>query len=291
MPFSLNLPGRSFKLEELPQLLNELDLIPLLIRRYIENDAALKFNPNEHEQVEFQKKFLAKAGIDSQQELYRWLQANGISEKKLSLSLHKALRIEQFKLDKFGHLVEPLFIQKKASLDRAMYSMLRVKDRLKSVELFTQINEEEATFAQLASVYSEGVEKSVNGLIGPLELGITNPAIAERLRISKPGQLWEPFEAEGWWLVLRLEKFLPASLDFATEKRLLEQLYEEWMKEKVAEVLLNMNDFVVNVPDHNEPDSTISEELPSGDTLAVDSDEQITNNLSKKGFFKSLFRG
>ena len=53
-----------------------------------------------------------------------------------------------------------------------MYSMLRVKDRLKSVELFTQINEEEATFAQLASVYSEGVEKSVNGLIGPLELGI-----------------------------------------------------------------------------------------------------------------------
>ena len=62
------------------------------------------------------------------------------------------------------------------------------------------------------------------------------------------------------------------------------------MKEKVAEVLLNMNDFGVNVPDHNEPDSTISEELPSGDTLAIDSDEQITNNLSKKGFFKSLFR-
>ena len=147
MTFSLNLPGRSFKLEELPQLLNELDLIPLLIRRYIENDAALKFNPNEHEQIEFQKKFLAKSGIDSQQDLYRWLKANGISEKKLSLSLHKALRIEQFKLDKFGHLVEPLFIQKKASLDRAMYSMLRVKDRLKSVELFTQIKEE-ATFAQ-----------------------------------------------------------------------------------------------------------------------------------------------
>ena len=72
---------------------------------------------------------------------------------------------------------------------------------------------------------------------------------------------------------------------------MLEQLYEEWMKEKVAEVLLNMNDFGVNVLDHNETNSTISEELPSGDTLAVDSDEQITNNLSKKGFFKSLFRG
>ena len=46
--------------------------------------------------------------------LNSFTQWNGISEKKLSLSLHKALRIEQFKLDKFGHLVEPLFIQKKA---------------------------------------------------------------------------------------------------------------------------------------------------------------------------------
>ena len=72
-----------------------------------------------------------------------------------------------------------------------MYSMIRTADRAKANELYLRITEEESTFADLASNYSEGIEQQFNGLIGPIELGRINPVIAERLRVSKEGQLWD----------------------------------------------------------------------------------------------------
>ena len=89
----------------------------------------------------------------------------------------------------FGPRVEPLFLERKANLDRVMYSMLRVRERAKAVELHLRLEEEEATFADLASNFSEGSERQINGLIGPMELGRINPVLGERLRISTPGQL------------------------------------------------------------------------------------------------------
>ena len=68
----------------------------------------------------------------------------------------------------------------------AMYSMIRTKEKAKASEIHLRIDEEEDTFADLASEFSEGQEQQFNGLIGPIELGRINP-IAERLRISNSG--------------------------------------------------------------------------------------------------------
>ena len=43
----------------------------------------------------------------------------------------------------------------------------------------------ESSFSDLVSEYSIGTEKKFNGIIGPVELGRLDPALAERLKISK----------------------------------------------------------------------------------------------------------
>ena len=63
-----------------------------------------------------------------------------------------------------------------------MYSIFRSKKKAKAVEIHLKIEEQESTFADLASEFSEGIEQQINGLLGPIEIGKINIEIAERLK-------------------------------------------------------------------------------------------------------------
>ena len=220
--------------EELVQLLDDLQLIPLVIRRSIERTCCKDIKPTEEKQIEFQRQFMSNEKISNVKSLDKWLKKKDMTEFQLSINLLRALQLEMFKEERFSPLVEQVFLERKSQIDMVMYSMIRTKERAKANELHLRIEEEEDTFADLASEFSEGMEKDYNGLIGPIELGRINPAIAERLRISNRGQLWPPFSEEGWWVLLRLEKMLPAKLDLSTRKRIINDLYEEWIHNEVS---------------------------------------------------------
>ena len=111
--------------------------------------------------------------------------------------------------------------------------MLRLRNQQEAEELYLQLSDDEASFAELASKYSKGIEKNLNGLIGPISLGETNPVIAERLKISKPGQLWPPFCYQDWWLIIRLERNLPAVLDDKMRENIINMMYEEWINQQI----------------------------------------------------------
>lgn len=275
--------------DQLISLLRDLELYPLLIRRFLERSNSSSFKPSPEEQVAFQKAFLAREQIRDQGDLLSWLDGHGISETQLSQRLFHALQLEQFKQSKFGSQVEQIFLQRKTSLDRVIYSLLRVRRREKIAELNRRLEEGEASFADLASTYSEGSERQINGLIGPMELGRINPVLAERLRISKPGQLWPPFEAEGWWVLLRHERHLPAQLDQAMQQRLLNEIYELWMREQVSAALTELE--LAN-PAQPRPETdqapTPSTELPARDTLQPNPDQK-SSAPQKPNRLKSLF--
>jgi hypothetical protein len=287
---SLVLAGTPFPLEQLPALLVELDLMPLLLRRHIERSQSAAFLPSQDQQVEFQQTFLARERITDQASLAAWLQRQGISEPQMSQRLFKALQLELFQQATFGPRVEPIFLERKASLDRVTYSLLRVRERAKAVELHLRLEEEEATFSDLASAYSEGIEQQVNGLIGPMELGRINPVLAERLRISTPGQLWPPFEAEGWWVLLRHERHWPAQLDAAMSQRLLIEMYELWMQEKVSAALADLQvvrpaEDVSAIADQPAP----LQDLPPADALQPKPSASAEPS-ARRGLLQSLFR-
>ena len=124
-----------------------------------------------------------------------------------------------------------------------MYSIFRSKEKAKVVEIHLKIEEQESTFADLASEFSEGIENQINGLIGPIEIGKINLEIAERLKISEKGQLWEPFKVDNWWVLLRLEKYLPSKLDDTTTKRIINDLYTSWIEKEVD---VAIRDFKLN---------------------------------------------
>lgn len=271
----LKLSGRDLDGVELLSLLVELELLPLLIRRYIERSSSSHIIPTEADQLAFQSTFLASNNIIDLDGLNQWLVKNDISEPQLSKQIYHTLQIAQFKSSKYSSLVQSTFLNLKDSLDKVMYSLIRTKSSSKAFELYTRLTEEEATFADLASQYSEGSESQVNGLIGPIELGRLNLSIAERLRMSKQGQMWEPFEEEGWWVLLRLEKYLPSQLDDSMTERIINDLHSNWLHQNVKKELVS----VIN----NNP--SISKSL---DYLPLTSNIDSSEETQKSSFFRKI---
>ena len=78
--------------------------------------------------------------------------------------LYERLQVEKFKQDKFDSAIESEYLKEKDLLDRVMYSVLRVENKEQAFELFTQIEEMESSFSDLASKYSIGTPKE-NSLV------------------------------------------------------------------------------------------------------------------------------
>jgi len=238
----INIEGDLLDIKDLPQQLKDFNLMPIFLRRYFEQKFIKKFKADKEEQMAFQQKFMKKEGIKNKDDLSNWLKLNSISEEEISKQLYKSLKLEKFKRSKFEDKVDDIFLKSKKSLDRVTYSLLRVKTKTKASELFIRLSEEESTFPELASKYSEGVEQVLHGLVGPMELGKVNPTIAERLLSSTPGQLWPPFELEGWWILIRFERLIPASLNENMRDRIINELYEISIRDKIKHSLDQLSD-------------------------------------------------
>ncbi len=220
-------------LENIPGLLDRYNLLPDFLRRLLETKFTHNIKPEKNEQIQFFHSFLRENKIAGKEALSQWLVENGLDDKRLDTMLFERLQVQIFKKAMFEDKIENFFLERKELLDRVMYSVLRVKDRNQAVELFTQIEEKESSFAELVSLYSLGSEKDFNGIIGPVELGRLDENLRERLKISKNGQLWVPFEYKEHWLILRHEKSLPCKLDDNMKNKIRNLMYEEWINKKV----------------------------------------------------------
>ena len=137
----------------------------------------------------------------------------------------------------FSEKAESRFLAQKAQLDRMVYSLLRVESLSMAQELFFKILSKESNFADLARRFSQGEERSTNGIIGPVPANQCHPRLAEKLRSAKPGQLLEPFRIDRWWLITRLERFCPASFDQRMASQMALELLQEWLKEETQRSL------------------------------------------------------
>ncbi|MEQ8752448.1 MAG: peptidylprolyl isomerase [Coleofasciculus sp. G1-WW12-02] len=118
-------------------------------------------------------------------------------------------------------------------MDRVIYSLIRHRDKAVAQELYFRLQESEQSFAELARHYSQGAEAKTGGLIGPVTLNVPHPQLAKLLSISQPGQLLPPTRLGEWWLIVRVEKFLPAQLDQPMRQKLLDEKFTAWLNEQL----------------------------------------------------------
>lgn len=146
-------------------------------------------------------------------------------------------KLQQFKEQQWGNQLERYFLQRKRHLDQVVYSMIRTSELGLTQELYFRAKEQEASFADLAKTYSQGSEALTNGIVGPVAIASLPPQIAQKLAGLQPGKISSPIKFQNQWVIFKLEHWLPAQLNNKTKQLLLNELFEAWLQEQIAQQL------------------------------------------------------
>ena len=73
--------------------------------------------------------------------------------------------------------------------------------------------------------------------MGPVSLTQAHPILVEKLKIARPGILLEPFPISDWWLVVRLERYAPATFTDEVSEQMCEEIFKAWIDEETATIL------------------------------------------------------
>ena len=176
--------------------------------------------------------YIRHLGISSERELSRWMESEFLEKEQL----HK--RSERFFIwlktceKRFRSQALSLFLKRKAKLDRVVYSLHWVNEEALAHELFIRLKEQECSFEQLfCSLPDDRDEGLPSGKHGPVALEMLPAALANILRVSTPGQVWPPREAEGGWVILQLEELQPAVFNQDLRQQFALELGDRWLRE------------------------------------------------------------
>ena len=213
-------------------------LLPNLVQDLVVEQAiaAISLTPEEADQAEAD--FCQRQQLTAPEQRQAWAAQRYVTPDALRLVAQREAKLAKFKATTLEDQVESYFLQRKRTLDKVQYSLLRTRDLGLAQELYFRIQDDGVPFEELARAYAEGQEAETGGLIGPVELSVPHPQLGQLLAISQPGQLWPPKKIGDWFIVVRLEKFIPAQLDEATRQRLINELFSRWLREQMQAVTL-----------------------------------------------------
>lgn len=200
----------------LPQLLQEIaidDLVTEMATAWsIDLDAT---------STEFDRKYAEIEGLPLCQ---------GMNDSQLVAICDRELRLQKFKVARWGDKVEAYFKAHGNRLDRVLVSIFQAKDAAHAQEFLFRIESGEQSFAEIALDYSEGIHAQNGGILGPLlwvDLAPQLRKIVEKLEI---GGLSPLFQLDGYATAIRLEEREPASLDELRYQFLLDRLFSNWLE-------------------------------------------------------------
>ncbi|MDJ0649461.1 MAG: peptidylprolyl isomerase [Xenococcaceae cyanobacterium MO_188.B19] len=231
----LEIGNKVYTAEDVAGLLAEYQMLPKLAQEIIIDEAIADVECSEEDQTLAYNQFCQQNQISSEEQMATWLAKQGLNKKQLEKIITKKLKIDRYKEENWGNKVESYFLQRKAQLDRVVYSLIRIDRAELAQELYFRIQEGESTFRELAMEYSKGTEAQTGGLIGPIEMNAPHPKIAQVLATSKPGQLIPPTRVGEWIVIIRLENFLSAKLDPPTRQRMLDEMFRQWLNSEIEQ--------------------------------------------------------
>ena len=218
-------------------LLRRYNLLKPLVEQMITSEAIAGVSVPEDALETAKHELLDQRGFETMDQWAEMLTDLGRTDAEVIDRLERVIRRQEYMRDRFAPKAEARFLERKNELDQVVYSLLRLADSFLARELYLQIESEESNFADLAKRYAEGPERNTNGIVGPVSLTQAHPLLVEKLRVAQPGVLLEPFRVADWWLVVRLERYSPATFTPEVSDRMCREMFDDWIAEETATTL------------------------------------------------------
>ena len=235
----LQVGNQQLTTSEVVSVINQPQLLPKVLREIIIEQAIapIEYTPAELEQIYPQLQKQQLPGKDPQQ---------------LKETAIRQLKLDKFKQTNWGKKIEAYFLRSKEKWDQALFHLIQTPNAEVAQELYFRISEGEQDFTNLAPEYSQGPETRTGGLVGPIRLQNLHPTLAKILASSQAGQISPIFRVDNNFVLVRLEKYIPAQLDDALGQKLMDELFEQWIQTKIT--------------NHNQPTPRIESPLQTPST-------------------------
>ena len=227
--------------DEARTLLQRYGLLQPLVTKMITSQAIAEVVVSDPDLNQARLDLLEEKGYDGMEQWPQLMQDIVATEPEVMATLSNMVRQKTFLREQFAPKAEARFLDRKNELDQVVYSLLRLENRFLAQELYLQIESGESNFADLAKRYAEGPERNTNGIVGPVSLTQAHPVLVEKLRVTQPGVLLEPFQISDWWLVVRLERYSPATFSDEISDQMCKELFADWQKEQTLACLKQLS--------------------------------------------------
>ncbi|BAY66625.1 hypothetical protein NIES22_67690 (plasmid) [Calothrix brevissima NIES-22] len=165
-----------------------------------------------------------------------WLINEGLDYASFRQEIGYNLKLEKLKTQITEQNIQEYFIERKIFLDRVVLSRLVVEEQALAEELKSQILEDGASFEQLVQEYSIEDDRIFNGMMGAVSRGTMPDVLRASVDVAQPRELIGPIEIERLWYLVRVEKFLEASLAEELKEQLKDELFEQWLEKKIQNI-------------------------------------------------------
>ena len=218
-------------------LLSRFNLLKPLVEQMITSEAIAGISVSTDALEKAKLELLDQRGFKTMEQWSEMLADLGRSDEEVIERLERVIRRQEYIRERFAPKAEARFLERKNELDQVVYSLLRLANNFLARELYLQIESGESNFADLAKRYAEGPERNTNGIVGPVSLTQAHPVLVEKLRVAQPGVLLEPFRIADWWLVVRLERYSPATFTPEVSDQMCREMFDSWIEEETTTTL------------------------------------------------------
>lgn len=210
-----------------------------LLETELQSHADLEIDPTIIEQAVIDFRF--ENQLNNPDRFQEWLKTQGISYADFRYQIGAGLKIEKLKVGVTEQKLEEYFNANKALLDQVVLSRIVVANLDLALSLRSKILEDSSQFELVAREHSLTDDRLVNGMMGLVTLRQLPEQIREFVATASPGELIGVLEIDGRYALLRVEQFIPASLEGSLKQKLQEQLFEQWLEEKAQKLTIKMH--------------------------------------------------
>ena len=169
----------------------------------------------------------------------QWLKVNSLegcslTRPELRSKLLVGPMIGLWSRKNWAHRLNHLFLERKSALDKVSCWFLSIADKNLAQEIYHQIQANEISFQYaIDSISNSGI--TVKGAqLKNKPLSQLPDEIVQRISSLSPGKICMPMRIASGFCIIRLDEYVPASLDRNVEEILLAEQFSLWSESVVA---------------------------------------------------------
>ncbi|GAP99361.1 peptidylprolyl isomerase [Leptolyngbya sp. NIES-2104] len=202
----------------------------------VAEDRSLTITPDEIQAEADQ--FRATRRLERAADTYRWLEEERITAEEWETGIRDRLLTNKVKEALFGAEVERIFTENRVNFDQAVIYQTVVPYGQLAQELFYQIEEREISFFEAAHLYDIDAKRRHHcGFEGKLYRWSLHPEMAAVVFGASSGELLRPLQMGEHHHLILVEELIMAELSDEIQSEILDQLFQEWLRDELKDVI------------------------------------------------------